>query len=239
MKKIILTINLFLTLPLMADETVHLAVLNLTPDDMETRLRGISTLIVETIKRTNIDINSSPEFVSLGGKIFNYPFILITGDSSFSLNDEKRRILRDYLQMGGTLFIDNSGGVKGNSFDRAIRREIKNIFPEKDLEPVPQSHVLFRTFYLLKNPTGRVIAQSYLEGINISGRYAVIYSLNDLFGALARNKEGGWLFDVYPGDERQREFAIRLGVNILMYALTLDYKDDKVHQPFIIRRERR
>lgn len=237
MKHLLLILFLFMSIPADSEETMVFGILKLGPDSHTERIRGINTLIMEAVKRTNIDLKSSPDKISLDTNIFNYPFLAISGDTGFTLDESKARILRDYLQLGGTLFIDNQGGVKGNAFDLSLRREFKKVFPENNFEPIPLTHVLFRTFYLLKSTSGRVIAQPYLEGLKISGRYAVIYSMNDLFGALARDEQGRWLYDVYPGEERQREFAIRLGINILMYAITLDYKDDQVHKPFILRRE--
>ncbi len=225
--------------PLVSEETVPIGVLRLGSEGYTERIKGITTLVLETVKRTNIDLKSLQDKVPLSTDIFNYPFLVITGNSGFTLDEEKSKLLRDYLQLGGTLFIDNSGGVKGNAFDLSLRKEFKKVFPDGNFETIPVNHVLFRTFYLLKSPSGRIIAQPFLEGLKISGRYAVIYSMNDLFGALARDEQGRWLYDVYPGGERQREFSIRLGINILMYAITLDYKDDQVHRPFILRREGR
>ncbi len=239
MKYISLLLLLFLSTTVASEETVLFGILRLGTDSYTERIKGISTLILEAVKRTNIDLKFSPDKISLDTNIFNYPFLVVTGNSGFTLDEERAKLLRDYLQLGGTLFIDNSGGVKGNTFDLSLRREFKKVFPENSFEAIPANHVLFRTFYLLKSPSGRVIAQPFLEGLKISGRYAVIYSMNDLFGAIARDEQGRWLYDVYPGGERQREFSIRLGINILMYAITLDYKDDQVHRPFILRREGR
>jgi hypothetical protein len=64
----------------------------------------------------------------------------------------------------------------------------------------------------------------------------VIYSRHDLGGALERDNLGNYLHAVEPGGEGQREAAIRMGVNLVVYALCLDYKDDQVHAPFIMRR---
>lgn len=239
MKYLLLILFLFLNISADSEETITLGILNLNTNNHTERITGINTLIMETVRRTNIDLKSSPDIISLDSKIFNYPFIIISSDNGFTLDETRARVIREYLQLGGTLFIDNQGGVKGNAFDLSLRREFKKVFPENNLEPIPLNHVLFRTFYLLKSASGRVIAQPYLEGIKIAGRYALIYSMNDLFGALARDEHGRWLYDVYPGEERQREYAIRLGINILMYAITLDYKDDQVHRPFILRREGR
>jgi hypothetical protein len=96
--------------------------------------------------------------------------------------------------------------------------------------------VLFRSFYLLHLPAGRVLALPFLEGVFSEGRAVIIYSQNDLGGAWARDAFGQWEHDVVPGGEMQREQAFRLGVNLAMYALCLDYKTDQVHVPFIMRR---
>ena len=76
----------------------------------------------------------------------------------------------------------------------------------------------------------------YLEGVEHDGRLVVIYSQNDLGGAWARDNFGQWEHEVVPGGGMQREMAFRLGVNMAMYALCLDYKTDQVHVPFILRR---
>jgi hypothetical protein len=96
--------------------------------------------------------------------------------------------------------------------------------------------VLFRSFYLVTRPVGRVEGPDHLEGVERSGRLAVLYSRHDLGGAYERDNLGNYRHSVVPGGERQREFAFRLGVNVVAYALCLDYKDDQVHAPFIMRR---
>lgn len=238
MKKLLIFIIVFLTELAFADETISIAIVQKRTEFLGERFRGINNFIVETVRRTNVDIESSPKEIKLNEEIFNYPFLILLGRSDFTFSQYEAGMLRDYLQLGGTILIDNSGGVKDNPFDISVRREFKKVFPEKNFEPIPFNHVLFRTFYLLKNPSGRLLTQPFLEGINLSNRYCVIYSMNDLFGALAKDEQGRWIYDVYPGDETQRELALRLAINIIMYTLTLDYKDDQVHKPFILRRQR-
>jgi hypothetical protein len=72
----------------------------------------------------------------------------------------------------------------------------------------------------------------------LGGRLAAVYSRNDLGGAWSRDDRGDWEFEVVPGGEEQREVAFRLGINLAMYATCLDYKDDQVHLPFILKRRR-
>jgi hypothetical protein len=96
--------------------------------------------------------------------------------------------------------------------------------------------VLNKTFYLLDRQGGRVAVKPWLEAQSLDGRLAVVYSQNDLGGAWARSDLGDWEHPCTPGGEPQRETAIRLGVNLAMYALCTDYKDDAVHLPFIMKR---
>jgi len=113
------------------------------------------------------------------------------------------------------------------------------VFPHTPLQKISRDHSIFRSFYLLNRVTGRVIVKSFLEGITTKGRTALVYSANDLSGAWSRNKLGHWDYDMIGGGNRQRTLSVRLGVNIVMYALTLDYKKDMVHLPIILERLRR
>ncbi|MEZ4249175.1 MAG: DUF4159 domain-containing protein [Polyangiales bacterium] len=104
------------------------------------------------------------------------------------------------------------------------------------LRPIARDHTIFRSFYLVDRPFGRVRGPDTVEGLELGGRLAVVYTRHDLGGALARDNLGNWVHPVTPGGDDQRERAIRFGVNLVMYALCLDYKDDQVHAPFIMRR---
>jgi hypothetical protein len=110
------------------------------------------------------------------------------------------------------------------------------VLPASPLQAVPRDHVLHKSFYLLDRQGGRVLVKPWVEAQALDGRLAVVYSQNDLGGAWARGELGDWEFPCTPGGEPQRETAIRLGVNLAMYALCTDYKDDAVHLPFIMRR---
>jgi hypothetical protein len=97
--------------------------------------------------------------------------------------------------------------------------------------------VVYKSFYLLDRPVGRLAISPAMEGVVRDGRLVAAYVSNDLGGAWARDNLGNWEYEVVPGGERQRELSFRLGVNIVIYALTVDYKKDQVHSPFI--KERR
>ncbi|HKQ31673.1 MAG TPA: DUF4159 domain-containing protein [Thermodesulfobacteriota bacterium] len=172
--------------------------------------------------------------------LFNFPFLYIAGDESFEpFAEEERRRLRKYLKLGGTLLIDDASGAEVSPFDSQIREELKRILPENPLSRLPQDHVVYKSFYLLYSASGRVIISPYLEGVTFADedRTAVFYSRNDLGGAWSEDEFGKWEFECLPGGESQRELAFRLGINLILYALTGNYKEDQIHVPFIKRRQ--
>src|SRR4029079_17443834 len=81
---------------------------------------------------------------------------------------------------------------------------------------------------------GRIIASPLLEGVERDRRLAVVYTQNDLGGALARAGFGRWEHEVVPGGDDQREEAFRLAINLVMYALCLDYKTEQAHIDYIL-----
>lgn len=172
--------------------------------------------------------------------LFLYPFIYIAGSDSFEpFTESEIKRLRKFLKLGGTLLIDDVSGEEDSPFDSQIRDEFKNILPESPLGRIPFEHVIFKSFYLLNSPSGRKIVKPYIEGITFSDedRTSVIYSRNDLGGAWSEDEFGKWMYECIPGGEAQRELAFRLGINIIIYALTGNYKKDQIHTPFIKRRE--
>jgi len=112
------------------------------------------------------------------------------------------------------------------------------LFPNQELTRIPPQHVVYRTFYVLDFPSGRVIRRPFLEGLFVEGRIAILYSQNDLTGAFERDRLGDWRFDVVPGGEEQREKAKRLAINIVQYAMCLNYKDDQVHLDHLLHERR-
>jgi hypothetical protein len=122
---------------------------------------------------------------------------------------------------------------EGGGFDASVRRELGRAFPTTRLSRLSAEHTLYRSFYLLARPVGRVDDPEYVEAITHEGRVAVVYSRHDLGGAWADDGRGASALSVSAG---QRELSVRFGVNLVMYALCLDYKDDQVHAPFILRR---
>ena len=151
------------------------------------------------------------------------------------------------MKNGGTIFFDlrDAGGDFGaNSGNTNALKRILAKLDIPPLEPVPESHALTRSFYLLKTFPGRyesgalwVEAQNAGSPTNNSdGVSGVIIGSNDYAAAWALNDKGEPQNAVIPGSDRQREMAFRVGVNIVMYALTGNYKTDQVHVPALLER---
>ena len=105
---------------------------------------------------------------------------------------------------------------------------------------IPQGRVLYKSFYLIDHAmeAGRSSHRN-LEGAYRSRVDSPSSTAATTSGAPGREDDrGDWEYEVVPGGENQRETAFRLGVNLAMYAMCLDYKDDQVHLPFILKRRR-
>ncbi len=184
---------------------------------------------------TSIIPESGRRVVTLDDEaLFSSPFLIVLGTGQFpELTASQTITLRRYLSNGGLLFVENSLGVKGGAFDTGFRRQIAKVLPEKRLKTLPQTHPLFRSYYLLRKIAGRRLADDHLEGIDISGRAAVIYSQNDMIGAWARDRSGNYVWPCQPGGENQRFEAQKLTLNVIMYSVTGTYKADAIHQKYL------
>ena len=202
------------------------------------RPNALRRLAWELARRTSIEPASAARVVRLGDPgLHETPFLYLAGSGGMPpFREAERASLRRFLQYGGFLLVDASDGSDGGGFDASVRRELTSVLPASPLEPVPRDHVLQKSFYLLDRQGGRLLVKPWVEAQAIDGRLAVIYSQNDLGGAWARTELGEWEYPCTPGGEAQRETAFRIGVNVAMYALCTDYKDDAVHLPFILRR---
>jgi uncharacterized protein DUF4159 len=163
-----------------------------------------------------------------------------------------------YMKQGGTVVFDTRDAIEAPPGDGASQTPgtlaLRNILSSLDvpeLEPVPREHVLTKTFYLLRDFPGRFnTGQTWVETLpredddeaasrparGGDGVSPIIITSNDLAGAWAIRPDGQPMLPLTPGEPRQREFAFRAGVNIVMYTLTGNYKADQVHAPALIER---
>jgi Domain of unknown function (DUF4159) len=163
-----------------------------------------------------------------------------------------------YMKQGGTVLFDTRdaisapagpGGETRAPGMMALRQILSGLdIPE--LEPVPRDHVLTKTFFLLKDFPGRYTSgQLWVEALPAAsedeperparagdGVSSIMITSNDLAGAWAMRSDNQPMLPLVPGEPRQREFAFRAGVNIVMYTLTGNYKADQVHIPALLER---
>ena len=167
------------------------------------------------------------------------------------LSDDTLAKIDAYMKQGGMIVFDTRdqervayGGSQGKALNRLIGR-----LDIPALEPVPGNHVLTRSFYLMNSFPGRwdggslwVEAEPTDEterserSRRTDGVSSVIITSNDFASAWALDEANRPLFPVVPGGEVQREMAFRAGVNLVMYALTGNYKADQVHVPALLER---
>jgi hypothetical protein len=121
-------------------------------------------------------------------------------------------------------------------FTRAAKRELRKVLPEIAISSIDTSHVIFRTFYLLSRAQGRIVGPERVDVMVRGSMVQVLYLSCDLLGALASKPDGTYLFATEPNTEKHREHSIRFAVNLAMYMLCSDYKDDQVHAPWLMRR---
>ena len=165
--------------------------------------------------------------------------------------------LNDFLRFGGMILFDTQDADLGGSMGgttpngRALQR-IAARLDVPPLEPIPADHVLTRTFYLLQDFPGRwangplwveaspdaeVVEGMPFRNLN-DGVTPVVIGSNDWAAAWATQENGQPMFPVGRGiaGERQREMALRFGINLIMYVMTGNYKSDQVHVPALLDR---
>lgn len=200
------------------------------------RESGASRWSWELVRRTSAPARLLPGKVAADrSELWSEPFAVWAGDADVgTLASSELLGFERFFRLGGVLLVDDSAPESGQ-FGRAARREIARVLPESPPVRLDPTHVLFKSYYLLDRPFGRVTGSGHVDAI-VRGRSAQVIFLDvDLLGALARSGES-WAFETAPGRAEQRERAVRLCVNIAMYVLCSDYKDDQVHAPFLMRR---
>jgi hypothetical protein len=195
----------------------------------------------ELVQRTSAPARLRPTTVHADDPAMaDAPFAYWSGDRAVApLTSKEVTGLRRYFSLGGLMLVDDAAPAEDGSpgpFGRSARAQLARVLPDATPISIGDEHVVFRSFYLLRRAEGRLEGKKTLEAIVRGGNARILFSSHDLGGALARAPTGVWEYSVLPGGDAQRERAIRLAVNIAMYALCSNYKDDQVHAPFLMRR---
>ncbi len=165
-------------------------------------------------QNTNIKTNPKYEFVDLStGNIFAYPFLFITGHGNIVFSDSDVKKLRTYLENGGFLYVDDDYGL-----DKAFRREIKKVFPDKDLVEIPFNYGLYNCMFNFRSGPPKTHEHDNNPpqgfGIFVDGRLCVYYTFE-------ANPSDGWADpDVHKDPPEKREEALKFGTNIVVWALS-------------------
>jgi hypothetical protein len=241
-----------------ANETVLAYVVTGNPRVDAISKAGLDGLSRALFDRTAIE-PADPVAVDLESQeIAFYPFLYwpIT-ESQPTPSDAAVAKLNDFLRFGGMILFDTQdadlGGTMGGTTPNG--RTLQRIAARLDvpmLEPMPHDHVLTRTFYLLQDFPGRWTggpvwveaspAAEEIEGMpfrNLNdGVTPIVIGGNDWAAAWAVQENGQQMFPVGRGiaGERQRELALRFGINLIMYVMTGNYKSDQVHVPALLDR---
>ncbi len=172
-------------------------------------------------KNANINTGSKPVFVSAEKvQLENYPFLYFTGIGNFKFSAAEVKKLRQYLDDGGFIFINNALGM--NEFNQSVAREVKKLYPNSKLTGIPEKDPIYTAAPFKFSGSGfsqeakvkfRGQSTPLLLGLKTDKRYKIIYSPVDL--------ATGWLGAPSPGSIcYNQDTALRLGANIITYFLT-------------------
>ncbi len=156
-----------------------------------------------TVKDKNIRLNDK--------RLFEYPFLFLTGHGNIKLSDEETLSLRRHLERGAMLFADDDYGM-----DESFRREMKKVFPEKSLVELPSNHPLFTIYYNFSQGLPKIHEHDKKRPqlfaiFSDEGRIMVLYSYE-------ANISDGWAnADTHDDPPEVKEKALQFGTNILYY----------------------
>ncbi len=163
-------------------------------------------------KQTTIPTERRFKSVKLGSdELFQYPFVVMTGESNFHFTGPERENLKKYLTRGG--FLLASAGCSNKDWDRAFRREMRVMFGDHSLKNIEMTHPLFHTVHEIKElKLQHAGDNAQLQGIESNGKLAVVYSphgLNDTSHTVGCCCCGG----------NEIVNSLEMNVNIVVYAL--------------------
>jgi hypothetical protein len=189
--------------------------------DWKPRPFALPMLLQTFSRKTAVSIQSAIREVSLTDPgLFDLPFLYLSGHEGFRLTKAELYALSKYLESGGFLFAEACCGR--SDFDQAFRIELKRVLPDSPMVPVSPDDSIFTEPNRVKRMTvtpllsgrlGRPVIEPRLEGVKLHGHYAVVYSPYGMAGCWEMSQ------NPYALGYNDSE-AIRLGQNILMYAVT-------------------
>lgn len=194
-----------------ADDSIQLQCGNLVYAGNKSSVCFADKFLSDIVNDTNLKVRKNFTPVKLDADVlFDIPFCVFSGEDSFTLTDKERQNLRKFLLNGG--FILASPGCSDEKWDKAFRKEIKLCFPDNELVKLPMTHPMFSTVHPISRLTCKNGNTALLEGLEINGRTALVYSkegLNDVKNAKGCCCCGG----------NQINDSVKVNVNIFTYSL--------------------
>ncbi len=217
---------------------------------------GLSGLTRFIIEKTALEPGEPAGVDIAKDELAFYPIIYWPLDAAAPMPSEDAIARIDaYMQQGGTVLFDtrdqyaNGLGADATSPATQRLRDILSSLNVPPLEPVPPDHVLTKSFYILPEFPGRfnggpLWVEASLDASNAENRPVrtgdgvspIMITSNDFAGAWAMDENGDPMLPTVPSDPMQRIYALRSGINIVMYMLTGNYKSDQVHVPVLLER---
>ncbi|MCC7168290.1 MAG: DUF4159 domain-containing protein [Rhodospirillales bacterium] len=212
--------------------------------DTTSRL-GLEGLTRMLARRTTVELAAPQGLWPESDPFHFFPLIYWPAGTAMATPSQAVRVkVGRYLAQGGLILFDSADATALTDNDGAARLgALARALDLPSLKPVPGDHVLGRSYYLLQSFPGRHAGGPlWIEAGERSGTDGVttiVAGRNDWAAAWAQDAGGRPLFATEPGGEMQREMAFRFGINLVMMALTGNYKSDQVHLPIILERLRR
>jgi hypothetical protein len=175
---------------------------------------GLPNLLRSIRERTRLPVTEQPGRTRVTDPaLWTFPYLYMTGHGNVRFSEEEVRLLRRYLLGGGFLHADDNYGL-----DESFRREIRRVFPDRELQELPADHPVFHSFYEFPDGLPKIHEHDgkppQAFGIFERGRLVVFYSYESDLG-------NGWEdADRYDTPPELREAALRMGVNLFVYALS-------------------
>lgn len=175
---------------------------------------SLPNLLAAIAERTTLPVDRTEGRVTImDDRLWDYPFLHVTGHGNIAFTGEEIVRLREYLARGGFLHVDDNYGL-----DPSFRREIARVFPDRPLVDVPLSHPIYHVVYDLPAGLPKIHEHDGKPargfGIFLGDRLAVFYSSESDLG-------NGWEDPAVYGDPpAKHEAALRMGVNLFVYAVT-------------------
>ena len=174
---------------------------------------SIPNLLEFVSKYTNIAVNMSENRAKIGSdNFFNSYYLYLTGHGNINFTDNEAQTLRNFLLNGGFLHADDNYGM-----DKAFRREMKKVFPDKEWVEIPANHQIFNIYYKFKNGLPKIHKHDgnrpQALALFDDDKMIAIYTYESDLG-------DGWEdISVHGNDESKRQEALRMGTNIILYSL--------------------